>query len=147
MKTFKLLSIFIGILIMACSNQNNNPFFNEWDTPFQTPPFDQIEEAHYMPAFMEGIEREQQEIQDIINNPDNPTFENTIEAYEARGQFLTRVSNVFYSVLGTIANDKLDNISLEFSPISSKHNDDITLNVELFQKGISVKGKHYLKLI
>ncbi len=70
MKTFKLLSIFIGILIMACSNQNNNPFFNEWDTPFQTPPFDQIEEAHYMPAFMQGLEREIDEIDNIIIDSD-----------------------------------------------------------------------------
>jgi peptidyl-dipeptidase Dcp len=134
MKIFKLLLIFIGILIMACSNQNNNPFFNEWDTPFQVPPFDQIEEAHYMPAFMEGLEREIDEIDNIINNSDSLTFENTIEAFEATGQFLSRVSSVFYNIRGTNANDNLDNIAKEFSPIRTKHNDDITLNAKLFEK-------------
>ncbi|MBU0529647.1 M3 family metallopeptidase [bacterium] len=134
MNRFKLLLIFIGILIMACSNKNNNPFFNEWETPFQVPPFDQIEEAHYMPALLEGLDRESKEIDEIVNNSDTPTFQNTIEAYEATGQFLDRVSSVFYSVRGTDANDNLDNIAQEFSPISTKHNDDIILNAELFEK-------------
>ena len=119
---------------MACSNQNNNPFFNEWETPFQVPPFDQIEEAHYMPALMEGLERENKEIKKIIKNNDSPTFENTIEAYEATGQFLNMVTSVFYSVRGTDATDNLDNIAQDFSPISTKHNDDITLNAKLFEK-------------
>ena len=119
---------------MACSNQNNNPFFNEWDTPFQVPPFDQIEEAHYMPAFLEGLDKENKEIDKIINNTTSPTFENTIEAYEATGQFLTRVSSVFNNVRGTNANDNLDNIAKEFAPIRTKHNDDIILNTKLFEK-------------
>lgn len=134
MNKIKLLSIFIGIFIMACSNQNNNPFFNEWDTPFQVPPFDQIEEAHYMPAFLEGLDKENKEIDKIINNTTSPTFENTIEAYEATGQFLTRVSSVFNNVRGTNANDNLDNIAKEFAPIRTKHNDDIILNTNLFEK-------------
>ena len=70
---------------MSCSNKNSNPFFNDWDTAFGTPPFDKIEEAHYMPALLEGLEREKQEIQEIIDNPDTPTFANTVEAYEATG--------------------------------------------------------------
>lgn len=134
MNKIKLLSIFIGIFIMACSNQNNNPFFNEWNTPFQVPPFDQIEEAHYMPAFLEGLDKENIEIDKIINNTTSPTFENTIEAYEATGQFLTRVSSVFNNVRGTNANDNLDNIAKEFAPIRTKHDDDIILNTKLFEK-------------
>ena len=93
MKKLKLLSLFIGILLMACSNQNNNPFFNEWDTPFQVPPFEEITEAHYIPAFLEGLDRENIEIDKIINNTASPTFENTIEAYEATGQFLNRATS------------------------------------------------------
>jgi peptidyl-dipeptidase Dcp len=123
---------------MSCSTKNSNPFFNEWDTPFQVPPFDKIEEAHYMPALMEGIEREKQEIQDIINNSDEPTFENTIEAFEATGQFYNRVAYVFYAIRGTDATDGLDNIAKELSPIITKHNDDIILNAELFEKIKSV---------
>ena len=134
MKKTKMMSILIGIFIMSCTNQNTNPFLIEWDTPFQVPPFDKIKEAHYMPALKEGIEREKQEIQDIINNPDTPTFENTIEAYEATGQFLSKVSNVFYNVRGTTANANLDKIAREFSPLRTKHTDDITLNTDLFKK-------------
>ncbi|NHZ85308.1 MAG: peptidase M3, partial [Planctomycetia bacterium] len=134
MKKVKLSLILIGILIMACSNQNNNPFFNEWDTPFQVPPFDQIEEAHYIPALMEGIDRENKEIDDIINNSAPPTFENTIEAFEATGQFLDKVSSVFNNIRGTNANDNLDKIATEFAPIRTKHNDDIKLNGKLFER-------------
>ncbi|MCK4904001.1 MAG: M3 family metallopeptidase, partial [Candidatus Marinimicrobia bacterium] len=119
---------------MACSNQNNNPFFNEWDTPFQVPPFDQIEETHYMPAFLEGLDRENKEIDKIINNAAYPTFKNTIEAFEATGQLLNKVENVFDNISGTNANDNLDNIAMEFAPINTKHNDDIRLNSKLFKR-------------
>jgi len=128
MNKIKFLLILTGIFIMACSNQNNNPFFNEWDTPFQVPPFDQIEEAHYMPALMEGLDRQSDEIDSIINNSDSPTFENTIETFEASGQLLNKVQNVFDNISGTNANDNLDNIAMEFTPINTKHNDDINLN-------------------
>jgi peptidyl-dipeptidase Dcp len=134
MNRFKLLSILIGIFIMACSNQNNNPFFNEWDTPFQVPPFDQIEEAHYMPALLEGLDIKSREIDMIINNSDNPTFENTIEAFEATGQLLNKVESVFGNISGTNATDNLDSIAIEFAPISTKHNDDIRLNNKLFER-------------
>ena len=123
---------------MSCSTKNSNPFFNEWDTPFQVPPFDQIEEAHYMPAFLEGLDRENIEIDKIINNTELPTFENTIEAYEATGQFLDRATSVFYNIRGTNANDVLDNIAKEFAPIQTKHNDNIRLNADLFAKIKSV---------
>ena len=75
---------------MACSNKSNNPFYNEWDTPFGVPPFDQIEENHYMPALLEGIDREKLEILDIIENSDEPSFENTIETFESTGEFLIK---------------------------------------------------------
>ncbi|MFC1566174.1 M3 family metallopeptidase, partial [Candidatus Neomarinimicrobiota bacterium] len=134
MKNIKLLIILVVIIITACSTNKNNPFFNEWDTPFQTPPFGEIKEAHYMPALMEGLEREKHEIDNIIKNSHTPTFENTIETFEASGQFLGMVTNVFYSIQGTDATDALDSIEIEFSPISTKHNDDITLNTKLFEK-------------
>jgi len=134
MKLIKLLIVILGILIMSCSTNNSNPFFNEWDTPFQVAPFDKIEEAHYMPALLEGIEREKQEIQDIIDNSETPTFQNTIEAYESTGEFLDKVSGVFYSIRGTNATDGLDSIAKEFTPIRSKHGDNIILNAELFEK-------------
>ncbi|MCJ7801183.1 MAG: M3 family metallopeptidase [Candidatus Marinimicrobia bacterium] len=133
MKYIKLSIILLGILIMTnCSK--NNAFFKEWDTPFQTPPFDQIGEADYMPALKEGLKQEAKEIKNIIKNKETPSFKNTIEAYEASGQFLGKVTNVFYSVLGTDATDGLDNIAEEIDPIMTQHNDDITLNDKLFKR-------------
>ncbi len=134
MKLLKSTIFILGLIIMSCSSKNDNPFFNEWDTPFGTPPFDKIEEAHYMPALLEGIEREKQEIQDIIDNTETPTFENTIEAYEATGEFFYKAAYVFWNITGTDATDNLDDIEREFSPILTKHNDDITLNKKLFEK-------------
>lgn len=133
MKYIKLSLLFLGIIIMiSCSK--NNAFFNEWDTPFQTPPFDLIGEADYMPALKEGLKQESREIKKIIKNKETPSFINTIEAYEASGQLLEKVANVFYSIQGTDATDGLDNIEIEFSPMQTKHNDDIMLNAKLFKK-------------
>jgi len=134
MKLIKFILVLLGIVIMSCSTNNSNPFFNEWETPFQVPPFGEIEESHYLPALQEGLERERQEIDNIINNAEEPTFENTIEAYESTGEFFNKVASVFYNITGTDANENLDNIETEFAPIRTKHNDDITLNAELFKK-------------
>ena len=134
MNTSKLLIILLGLTIMSCSKPDNNPFMNEWKTPFGIPPFDKITEAHYMPALLGGIEMEKLEIQALVEKTDDPTFANTIEAFESSGQFLNKVANVFYNVRGTNATDELDSIAEEFSPIRTKHNDDIMLNAELFAK-------------
>jgi peptidyl-dipeptidase Dcp len=120
--------------IMTCSGSINNPFFTEWDTPFQVPPFDQIEDHHFMPALLKGIEMEKDEIEEIINNTETPTFANTIEALEKTGQFLTKVENVFYNLSGSIATDELDQIARDYEPTITKHRDNIVLNVVLFDK-------------
>lgn len=121
-----------------------NPFFKEYDTPFQTPPFDKIKEAHYLPAFKEGIAQQQREIEAIVTNPEPPTFQNTIEALERSGALLTKVSDVFFNLTGSNTNDNLQAIAVEVSPLLSKNDDDINLNAKLFARVKAVydqKGK------
>jgi peptidyl-dipeptidase Dcp len=131
----KITSIIVSmILIVGCSIQTGNPLLTEWDTPFETPPFDEIENEHFMPAFLETMEIEQTEVEAIINNEEGPTFENTIVAFERTGELLSRVSRVFGSLNGANTNEKLQNISKEVAPLRSKHNDDIYLNEKLFAK-------------
>jgi len=122
------------ILIIGCSKQPDNPLLKEWDTPFQTPPFDEIKNEHFMPAFLEGMKVENAEVEAIINNEEDPTFKNTVEALEKSGELLTRVSRVFGCLNGANTNDTLQNISKEVSPIRTKHNDDINLNEKLFAR-------------
>ena len=138
-KLFLILAA--GIFVFTgCKKEmkSDNPFFNEWDTPFEVPPFDQIKASHYMPAYLKAFEEERNEIQAIINNPKKPTFENTIKAMEYSGQLLTKVSRVFGSLNSADTNDSLQAINMEVAPLASKHRDDISLNDSLFRKVKSV---------
>jgi len=112
----------------------NNPFFKEWDTPFETPPFEDIETRHFMPAIEEGIKREKAEVDAIINNPEKPTFDNTLEALEEAGKFLRKVNAVFRGLLSADTNDALQKIARDTTPMLSKHGDDIRLNEVLFKR-------------
>jgi len=123
-----------SLLLFACSKFGGNPFFETWNTPFGTPPFEKIQLKHYMPAFKKGMENQQQEIQAIANNKEAPTFENTLEAMEESGKLLTKVSNVFFNLTSANTSDELQAISKEVSPLLSKHSDDIMLNAKLFQR-------------
>jgi peptidyl-dipeptidase Dcp len=111
-----------------------NPFFEEWKTPFGVPPFGQIKEAHYLPAFKEGIARERQEIDAIVKSVEAPTFENTVGALERSGEFLDRVQTVFYGQLSAETNEALQGIAKEAAPMLSALNDDINLNETLFAR-------------
>ncbi|HOU02719.1 MAG TPA: M3 family metallopeptidase [Bacteroidales bacterium] len=114
--------------------KSDNPFFNEWETPFEVPPFDQIKASHYMPAYLKAFEEQKQEIKAIINNPGKPDFENTIKPYIYSGELLTKVNRVFSGLNSANTNDTLQEINKEVAPLLSKHNDDISLNDSLFQR-------------
>ncbi len=136
-----LFVMFLSILAFTgCKKKekSDNPFFNEYETPFGVPPFEQIKAAHYMPAYLKGMEEEQKEIKAIINNPQSPTFNNTIKALEYSGELLNKVSRVFGSLNSANTNDTLQKINKELSPLLSKHRDDISLNDSLFQRIKSV---------
>jgi peptidyl-dipeptidase Dcp len=120
--------------IIGCGNFTGNPLLQEWNTPFHTPPFTEIKNEHFMPAFLEGMKVEKTEVEAIISNEEAPTFKNTIEALEKSGELLSRIGRVFGGLNGANTNDALQNISKELAPISSKHNDDISLNEKLFAK-------------
>jgi len=128
------LLLFIAGLLCSCLKQEENPFFSEFDTPFQVPPFDKIKEEHYLPAFKEGMELQNMEIEAIVNNPGTPTFENTIEAIESTGSLLGKVGRVFGVLNGSMTNDNMQKIAKEIAPLRSKHRDNIRLNEKLFQK-------------
>lgn len=129
--------MFLTILVLTgCKKEemNKNPFLTNYDTPFNVPPFEMIRAEHFMPAYLKGFEEQKMEIQAIINNPDEPTFENTIKPLEYSGQLLRNVSRVFGSLNSANTNDTLQKINKELSPLSSKHRDDINLNDSLFQR-------------
>lgn len=129
--------LFVGLLSInmnAQSMNNDNPFFNEYTTPFQTPPFDEINIEHYLPAFEEGIKIKRAELDVIINNPGNPTFENTIAAIEKSGKLLTKVSRVFFNISGSNGDDETQKIAETITPELSKLSNDIYLNEKLFQR-------------
>lgn len=130
----KLLSLCLLSIIMMSCNQSKNPFFEEYDTPYGAVPFDKIKVEHFMPAFQEGIKQQTAEIEAIVNNPEAPTFENTLEAMENSGQLLSKVSYVFSCLTGAETTDVLTALSMEVSPLLSAHSDNISLNDKLFQR-------------
>ncbi len=137
MKRTLLLVAFAGFII-SCSQkenkQNMNPFFEVYNTPFEVPPFDQIQNEHYLPAFEEGMKQHSAEIESITTNQEAPTFNNTIEALDASGDLLSRVSLVFFNVKEANTNPEMDKIAEEVAPKLSQHNDAIYLNEVLFNR-------------
>ncbi|MGE5456921.1 MAG: M3 family metallopeptidase [Methanococcaceae archaeon] len=131
---------FLIALVCTVKGQGNmeNPFFKPYGTPFNTPPFGEIKNEHYLPAFEEGIKQHTGEIDAIISSTEKPTFENTIAALEKSGKLLTKVSDVFFNLLPSNTNDELLKISKAVSPLLSKHQDDINLNEKLFEKVKSI---------
>lgn len=115
-------------------NNASNPFFKPYDTPYGIPDFDKIKTEHYLPAFKAGVAQQKAEIAAIVNNPDAPTFANTIEAMEFSGDLVRRVSSVFYNLTSADTNKDLQKLSKEVSPMLSAASDDIRLNDKLFQR-------------
>ncbi|MBW4761682.1 M3 family metallopeptidase [Prevotella melaninogenica] len=117
-----------------------NPFFLPYDTPHYTVPFNRITLADYEEAMMEGIRREDEQIEKIINNPDEPTFENTIiPEDELKGRkhyydLLSRVESVFFNMLSAETNDEMDALAQKMSPILTKHGNDVSLNPKIFER-------------
>ncbi|MDY7097007.1 MAG: M3 family metallopeptidase [Pseudomonadota bacterium] len=114
--------------------QGTGYFASDSTLPFLAPDFTKISEADYAPAFEQGMAIHQAEVQAIIDNPEAPTFDNTIVALETSGRMLGRVARVFFMVIGTNTNDNLDAINREVSPKLSAHSSSITLNPALFAR-------------
>lgn len=131
MKKIILVS-FVLSTIMACTNQN--PLLTEQNTPYGVPAFDKVKIEHYMPAFEKAIAENKAEIEAIVNNPEAPTFANTIEALDRSGELLDKVVGVFFNVLEADGNDEMNKIAEEVTPLLSELSDGIILNDVLFQR-------------
>lgn len=121
--------------------QEENPFFSAWTTPFETPPFEKIMEAHYLPAFQAGMDQQKKEIEAITNDSAAPSFANAIEALEKSGALLTKVGNVFFNLTSANTNDEMQKIESAVAPLLARHQDDINLNAKLFARVKAVSGE------
>ena len=124
-----------------------NPFFETYDTPHSTVPFHRIQLSDYEEAFLEGIRRDDEEIEKTVNDPAEPTFENTIARVDtSKGEhyydLLDRVSNVFSCMLSAETCDELDALAQKMSPILTKHSNDVRLNKKLFERIKHVYNHH-----
>lgn len=151
----RILALLVLAFLSACRTSTEqtevkitgNPLEQTWDTPFGIPPFENIKDEHYMPAFEKGMEVNLAEIDAVVNNPDNPTFANTLEELQRSGKLLSQVQNVFYNLASSNTNPKLQELQRELSPMLSAHADKISLNEKLFQRVDAVwKDRNNLKL-
>ena len=129
-------------------SEHINPFFEPYGTPHDTVPFDRIRLEDYEEAFMEGIRRDNEQIEKTINNPEKPTFDNTIintEEDEGYYDLLSRVSTVFFNLLSAETNDEMDALAQKMQPILTQHANDVRLNPRLFER-IRQVHLHHRKL-
>jgi peptidyl-dipeptidase Dcp len=136
-KTLLLFSALTSAVIVNSQDKNKtvmNPFFETYTTPYQVPPFDLIKNEHFKPAILEGIKKQEAEINAIVSTKQKPTFENTVLTMENSGKLLARVSTVFYNMNSANTNEEIQAIAKELAPKLSAHNDNIYLNDALFQK-------------
>ena len=128
----KIVTVMMLGMLTACTSEN--PLLVEQNTPFGVPAFDKVKIEHYLPAFQEAIAANEAEIEAIVNNPEAPTFANTIEALDRSGELLDKVVGVFFNVLEADGNDEMNKIAEEVTPMLSSLSDGIILNDALFQR-------------
>ena len=126
--------LFIILITFSSIQAMENPFYKNYKTQFEIPPFSEIEEKHFMPAYFKGMEEHNNEIEQIIQNTEKPSFENVIIAMERSGELLDKVNAVFFNLSGSATNEKLQEIEKEISPKLSQHYDSISLNPYIFKK-------------
>ena len=134
----------MSCMVCACGQQaadTSNPFLSEFETPYGTPDFDRIKVEHYEPAFLKGIKQQNEEIKAIVENPDEPTFENTIVALDNSGEILARVSGVFFALTEADTNDDMMALEAKIAPMLSEHSDNIFLNQELYKRVAAVHAQ------
>lgn len=132
-KTLTILAV--SCMMYSCATKTeSNPFFTEFQTEYGVPSFDKIKLEHYEPAFLKGIEEQNQNIEAIIENPEIPTFENTIVALDNSAPILDGVSTIFFNMTDAETTDSLTALSIKLAPVLSEHNDNISLNGKLFKR-------------
>lgn len=164
-----ILGVAIALALSACSQQEDtskqaaaekadstqeksesvvtNPLLQKWDTPFQIPPFHNINDSDYLPAVEKAVKVMKEEISAITNNPEAPTFENTIVALETAGSEVGKVIRVFSNITGTDTNDSLNALQVKIYPMLTREQDAISLNQKLFDRVAKVyENREALKL-
>ena len=139
--TRKLLIASAALALICSCTDMENPFLKESSAPFGAPEFDKIKNEHYLPAFEQGIAEAKAEIDAIVANQEEPTFENTIEAMEYAGQTLNRVASVFYNLMEADTDDEMQQIAEQISPMLTEYSMYVSLNADLFQKVKAVYEK------
>ena len=130
----KKIILLMSTLALALTAMAGNPFFETYKTPHQTIPFKEIKTEHFLPAFEVAMKQHSEEVDAIINNPQVPTFENTIVALEHTGSLLTKVSSPFYNLLSSETTDELQALAEKISPLVTEHTNSIRLNEKLFAR-------------
>ena len=131
----QILAAAVAVVACSCGSQkSDNPLFNEFTAPHGIAPFSEITIDHYREGMLRGMEEQKAEIEAIINNPEAPTFENTIVAMDQSGKLLSKVRGTFSPLSSSNSNDEIRALQKEMSPISSAHSDDINLNPKLFAR-------------
>ena len=139
--TKKLLIAGSALALICSCNSMENPLLKESSAPFGAPEFDKIKNEHYLPAFEAGIAEAKAEIDAIVANQEEPTFENTIEAMEVAGQTLNNVAGIFYNLMEADTNDEMQQIAEQISPMLNEYSMYVSLNPDLFQKVKAVYEK------
>jgi len=131
-----LLAICLVLVLSSCGGEtpSENPFFTEWTTPFGVPPWGEIHEDHFLPAFERAIAGARAEVEAIAQNPEPPTFENTVAALDGSGLMMAKVGGVFFTLSGAETNDRIQEIAREVAPLASNLRDDILMNPQLFER-------------
>lgn len=130
-----ILLLLLGFLV-ACSSDpmKTNPLLRKYDTPFGTPPFDKIKTEYFMPAIREAMAQHKAEIEALVNNQEEPTFENTIVAYDKAGELLGQVRAAFSTLNSSDTNEELQALAREITPELTRHRNEIQLNPVLFER-------------
>ena len=121
-------------MMAACTQTKNNPFLEEWNTPYGIPPFEKIQLTDYIPAVKAGIEEQNKELEAILNNQDAPTFENTVAAYELSGRTLTKTTAVLFNLQETEGSDEMNKVVEEATALMTEHEDNISMNKAFFER-------------
>ncbi|MDY5598865.1 MAG: M3 family metallopeptidase [Bacteroidaceae bacterium] len=130
----KLFTTMIAAACLSACTNRENPFLTDWNTPYGIPPFQEIQVDNYIPAIQAGIEQQKKEIEDIVNNQDAPTFDNTILPLELSGEILRKVSGVLYNVSETDRTPALDSVMELAIPMMSEHSDNLSFNKGLYER-------------
>ena len=133
-KSISLAEVNEAVVEFISTPEETNPFYEESPLYLNYPRFDRIQDVHYLPAFERGMEEELEEIKAIVNQPDQPNFDNTILALELTGQLLDRVARVFYAISSAHTNDEIRALEQQLAPRLAGHEDNILLNRDLFER-------------